>query len=428
MKETLNYNYLAKRLAEESGYKETDTEKFLKSLIDTINSRLSTRGVVTVKHIGQFVKVDGTNPTVEFYPDREIADSINAPFACFEAIELNDGVTDEMLADNVTADVPAESSETVATADAPVEVEISGTDDVVVEPDEKDVEIETTVSEQVEVRPEIVEASPDIDRNEPEDAALTSQKDVAQEEVIEINDGESDENEVETETETQLEATEVDKTVSAAEGRIDRHPDHGSDDGSDDERSLNPILTFIIGIVTGLLVGGMCGYFIYPLLNKDRDSDVDELETVSIYDILSEVSSEEPTDVDADKDGAAMEVPTDEPETALSETGAVTDGAMDAGNKPEPSVVPNSNSKIITDKVSKSRFLTTMSREYFGRFEFWVYIYEENKEKLGDPNRIAPGTEVVIPPIDKYDIDPNSQASVDKALAKGEEIYRLYRK
>lgn len=38
-----------------------------------------------------------------------------------------------------------------------------------------------------------------------------------------------------------------------------------------------------------------------------------------------------------------------------------------------------------------------MAREYYGRSVYWVFIYEANKDKLGDPNKVAPGTRVVIP-------------------------------
>ena len=74
------------------------------------------------------------------------------------------------------------------------------------------------------------------------------------------------------------------------------------------------------------------------------------------------------------------------------------------------------------DTVSRSRYLTTMSREYYGDFRFWVYIYEENKEKIDNPNAIAPGTIVIIPSASKYGIDKNNNTSVERAKAKALEI------
>lgn len=75
--------------------------------------------------------------------------------------------------------------------------------------------------------------------------------------------------------------------------------------------------------------------------------------------------------------------------------------------KPEPVVV--------TDTVRANYYLTKMSRKHYGRYEFWVYIYEENKDKIANPNSVSPGLVVVIPPAEKYGIDKNDEESVRKA-------------
>lgn len=87
----------------------------------------------------------------------------------------------------------------------------------------------------------------------------------------------------------------------------------------------------------------------------------------------------------------------------------------------EPSVVtPEKKPEIVVDTIRTNYYLTKMSRKYYGRYEFWVYIYLENRDKISNPNKVAPGLEVVIPPADKYDIDKDSPESVNKAkeLAK----------
>ena len=59
-----------------------------------------------------------------------------------------------------------------------------------------------------------------------------------------------------------------------------------------------------------------------------------------------------------------------------------------------------------------------MSRKYYGDYRFWVYIYLENSDIISDPNRIKPGTVVVIPPAEKYGIDPTDHESVADANEK----------
>lgn len=55
------------------------------------------------------------------------------------------------------------------------------------------------------------------------------------------------------------------------------------------------------------------------------------------------------------------------------------------------------------DTVTPHRFLATMAREHYGIMEYWIFIYEENRSTLpANPNRITPGTRVIIPPVEKY--------------------------
>lgn len=83
---------------------------------------------------------------------------------------------------------------------------------------------------------------------------------------------------------------------------------------------------------------------------------------------------------------------------------------------------------IATDKVGRTRYLITMAREHYGNGDFWVYIYEENKAKLGHPDHITPGTVVQIPNLAKYGVDPKNPADMQKARQLGKEIYGRYGK
>ena len=78
--------------------------------------------------------------------------------------------------------------------------------------------------------------------------------------------------------------------------------------------------------------------------------------------------------------------------------------------------------EVKTDTVKPNYYLTKMSRKYYGRYEFWVYIYEENKDKIKNPNKVSPGLVVVIPPAEKYGIDKNDMTSINKAKKFAEKI------
>ena len=69
-----------------------------------------------------------------------------------------------------------------------------------------------------------------------------------------------------------------------------------------------------------------------------------------------------------------------------------------------------------------------MAQQHYGKKKFWVYIYLENRDKLGDPDRIAANTTVVIPPASKYGIRPGDPASEADAERQAAEIMSRYSK
>ncbi len=78
------------------------------------------------------------------------------------------------------------------------------------------------------------------------------------------------------------------------------------------------------------------------------------------------------------------------------------------------------------DTISPTRYLTTMARRHYGQMDFWVYIYMENADILGHPNRAHPGTVVRIPPISKY-VAPDDSTALQKARRLSVEIYSRYK-
>ncbi|MCH5233195.1 MAG: HU family DNA-binding protein [Muribaculaceae bacterium] len=82
---------------------------------------------------------------------------------------------------------------------------------------------------------------------------------------------------------------------------------------------------------------------------------------------------------------------------------------------------------MVYDTVSTTRYLTTIAREHYGNHNFWPYIYEENKDILGHPDRITPGTRVVVPPLSKYGVEVNNKKDIEEAKKMGRDIYLKFR-
>ena len=51
----------------------------------------------------------------------------------------------------------------------------------------------------------------------------------------------------------------------------------------------------------------------------------------------------------------------------------------------------------VTEIVKPGSRLAQIARRHYGVTDYWVYIYEANKDKIADPSKVTPGLELVIP-------------------------------
>lgn len=70
---------------------------------------------------------------------------------------------------------------------------------------------------------------------------------------------------------------------------------------------------------------------------------------------------------------------------------------------------------IAEERINEGSRLTLISEKYYGLRDFWVYIYEANREKITDPDRIPTGTIIRIPKLDDRLIDKNNLRCVQYA-------------
>ncbi|MDR1763044.1 MAG: hypothetical protein LBR64_03700 [Dysgonamonadaceae bacterium] len=80
-------------------------------------------------------------------------------------------------------------------------------------------------------------------------------------------------------------------------------------------------------------------------------------------------------------------------------------------NQETPKPLPESKKY----RIKRGDRLTTIARQEYGNKKFWVYIFEENREKIKDPDNLEIGLEISIPPAEKYGISANDAASIEKA-------------
>lgn len=373
---TLTLPVIIDYLTRTTGCSEELAKGFISVFTDTIEKELADNGKFEVRGIGLFRKtVSASGVGVEYIPDEALARAVNLPFAMFEPVELDEGLTEEMLdaaAKDVEPEMPVESAE-------PVE--------------------ETMADNSMEDAPSYVEEDVTSSYIEPVVEREVSSGAVpppVPEEILQENDTPELTTQVVESKEEESPAVTYERVIEKE--RVVENPSHR-------------VMTLVLVSVVALLIGFVVGYFASDRLNFRGVKSV----SISAEDV--QVIHSQPLAVSVDSTYENVG------EVASSDT-AVTDSA-------EPSAVAidiPAAEAVVTDTVRRGRFLTTMALEHYGKKIFWVYIYEENAGKLGNPGQISGGTVVVIPPASKYGIRPGDAASEELAEQKAEEILEKYSK
>lgn len=416
---------LAALLAERADISKRASEEFIKSFFGSIASALDDGDSVKVKGLGVFksVKVEERKSVnvstgeeyiipahnkVTFTPAKELAAAVNAPFDMFEPVELSDLVSEEDLAKADSGEtIDYQASEESVGVELPVDEEEAEETEVyanteaecMVLPDSGNDKLESDAGSDIET-----DAVSDID-----DAPRYYEISDAEEMSL-MEDGKTvSESESESVVEQVSETTPLSEKVQEQETNQSPANEQARKYRSKHRRKYSFGRGFFIGFASCLLItlvfAATAYYYINRSLSEIRDKVVvaasaDSIMTVPQDTLPVPVATEDASDL----------VPT-------RPSDLVEDNEMDEHeSKQDP----------VYDTVTTTRYLTIIAKEHYGDYKFWPYIYEANKSKLGHPNKIRPGTRVVVPPLSDYGVDPNSAADKKKAVAKGAEIYARF--
>lgn len=94
-----------------------------------------------------------------------------------------------------------------------------------------------------------------------------------------------------------------------------------------------------------------------------------------------------------------------------------------------PTVSPSQSSSPEANRAEQVRLrpgdrLSRLALKKYGHKAFWVYIYEENRMRLKDPDNIPVGAVITLPAATKYQIDPTDTNSVNRALLLQRSLHR----
>lgn len=371
MKQTIAISAFAGMLSRQSGYTEDFCERFVVEMFKSIADALKETDEVHVKGMGKFI-ADGVG-SVSFIPDDSFAAEINAPFDCFEPEPLDDDVTEEILAaEPADEELPTSSPlhENIVDATPEVPPAVGGVEEV------------NRIQAQADASAVAVASC--------EEAPSTSDVDTRADEV-EMPTVNVADNEAPNDTCPQPQVTEE---------AFFNHDDVA--------KSRSRIWTFLCGTAVGALIGGAAVYFVLnPGNRQNSPAEISE----DIRQVAAELGDKGSGVSPHSPEGGK---PTDAP----AKPDTITTENMATVNTLTTPQAPEEN--IVYDNVRST--LSDLSRKHYGSYEFWVYIYEENRDIIPNPDRVEPNTRVRIPKAEKYGINPRDRNSINTALKKSQEI------
>lgn len=350
---------------------------FIQEFTAIIEGTLARGESVSVKGIGTFHAVEVADELyIEFAPDATLAETVNAPFSIFEPVELPDNLTD---ADMETAEMACNETEPASQPcppPIPPRREAAASEPAATSPvsaPAPDPIIETPVQPE-HAEPEHKTAAPVSGNNEPEQAPHNT-----------------------------LPTKEIEKIIEHE--RVVEVRDHSS------HHTMHIVIASLLSLVAGLAIG----YFANNRLNLSHIKNVNiEAEGVNV---ISKTEAKEGKSATAD---SVASVAAGHSDSIPADT--VSPGQGSTAVEPVAKTMESPRAAIVTDTVKANRYLTTMARRHYGKKIFWVYIYEENKNIIDDPDHIAPNTVVVIPPAEKYGIKAGDKESEADAMRRAQAI------
>ena len=342
--------------------------------VTEVNSRRS----VNV-NTGEAIEIPG-HSKITFVADRRLAEAVNAPFASFESVVLDDDVTADMLTaiDNAEPAEPAAESSEFSEPAEPAEPSESSEPSEPAEPAEP---------------LELSEPSEPSEFSEPSEPSEFS-------EPSELSEPAAEEP-----AEPAAEPVEEEDAQGGAIHVSQSDDDYYYDDDDDESwwQRHRTLKGFLMGVVAGAALYAAADF------------------AIKYYEDNRKVVSAETIEATDGEVVAADTLPSD----TLSDKASPKDSLKPTASTPLESA-KSTAVKQVTDTVTGSYFLTRMARRHYGNGHFWVYIYEENKGKISNPNNVRPGTVVVIPDAKKYGIDKDNPQSVEAAKRKEGEIQRKF--
>ena len=407
MAQIIPLNRLAEILATRVGVSEAEAQHFIQLYFETISYGLVSGGAVSIKGLGTFARSSDADSVVTFTPDDSLAKILNAPFEAFVPITIPGNVD---ISDEKVEDIDSQESldkDDLSQTGHSSDIEKRSAENEFQE-SQKSQEPTTDVSI---ADPEAGEdRTSDVD-NHIIESPVTSQKqsEIDQDDnfneqpepVSENTDDPTVNSDADTEaTAKDTDSLDTDTATDVVADGFDEDDDEHAEVYILPSRKCRSMLWGIIGLMVGALIGIAIGYYFYD--------DIDRYFGERPVAVISKSGTIKP------KPRTIARAKDTRKDSCASDTSKVVHKEA----TPEPRY----------DVVTSHRFLTTLAKEYYGVKDYWVYIYEANKTRLRHPDRIKPGTRILIPEITEFLADPTpTQTNIRQARQLATQIYGRFK-
>lgn len=441
MNERLSLQDLIDLLAKKQEITKKEAEVFLRELIAVISETIESNESVKIKDFGTFklVKVNArksvdvnTGEAIEiaahyklsFTPDKLLKEAINRPFAHFESVVLEEGVSFDNIEKDETVNIEeADEEEDVSVDEETNEVSPTPTADSH-QVDNEDftpelVSEDTTIIETENTAPHTEEKQVEEINNREEETRQSDNEAITPNETENIPEPITDEVSEERILEYKQRIEEAKLAAKEKDLEYERLVKE-TRQAAKRRKKFVSLGFFIFLIIAAFLIGGLYFQEIARFLTEGPtgngntaivadNQNIDEQKTDTLA-----VSSDSITKA-KEQDSIAIVT-----EKTLPSENSIKPQTQ----KTEQPTATKGNTPLAIITIEPGNTLRNISLKYYGHKSFCVYIYEENKDKIKNINSIPLGTKLTIPSPSKYGINLQDQASLDKAKAKERELFK----
>jgi len=439
-KDKLSAQDIVDELAAQASVNKKNAEDFLRVFISTLEETLIGEEPVKVKNFGTF-KVLWIEPRksvnvktgeeivlngyykIDFTPDNVLKERVNEPFAHLEPVVLDGNALQqekpdteaEMQMDPLkTLNEQADEIKSLLSEIQSLKPKIksekkpAGTGLVVEKP---------IVSEQFESEVStVLEASKmqmDVETNAVKDELVETDTVPVPPGIDANHDDFSKEEELIEEIEAEIEPVVIPHVMTSQNELEQRDTDSGYEPNRFLE-GVEPLKTpkgwlWLAMLLVILIVVVVLGYFNLPQVNNWVNENV----------FGTSVTAQPPKPVASKAvKPALVVVPVQKKDTAQQKDSVKTvarkDIVQDVFSQPR-----SYTEFVAAERLFAGNRLAHIAKKYFGHSDFWVYLYEANKQRISNPDRIPENTLIQIPKLDKRLIDPKNPLCIQKARELG---------